>query len=83
MYTYGKQRTISETIKEWVKIDNEIRVLQQQQLIRKKEKKAISDSLIDVMKKNEIDCFDINDEQIIYNKKKRKKPYKKKKIKKK
>jgi hypothetical protein len=67
-----------KTIKEWVKIDNEIRVLQQQQLIRKKEKKAISDSLIDVMKKNEIDCFDINDGQIIYNKKNVKKPITKK-----
>jgi hypothetical protein len=67
-----------KTIKEWVKIDNEIRTLQQQQLIRKKEKKIISDSLIDVMKKNEIDCFDINDGQIIYNKKNVKKPLTKK-----
>jgi hypothetical protein len=67
-----------KTIKEWVKIDNEIRTLQQQQLIRKKEKKIISDSLIEVMKKNEIDCFDINDGQIIYNKKNVKKPLTKK-----
>lgn len=67
-----------KTIKEWVKIDNEIRTLQQQQSIRKKEKKAISDSLIEVMKKNEIDCFDINDGQIIYNKKNVKKPITKK-----
>jgi hypothetical protein len=67
-----------KTIKEWVKIDNEIRTLQQQQLMRKKEKKTISDSLIDVMKKNEIDCFDINDGQIIYNKKNVKKPITKK-----
>jgi hypothetical protein len=67
-----------KTIKEWVKIDNEIRTLQKQQLIRKKEKKTISDSLIEVMKKNEIDCFDINDGQIIYNKKNVKKPITKK-----
>jgi hypothetical protein len=67
-----------KTIKEWVKIDNEIRTLQQQQSIRKKEKKAISDLLIEVMKKNEIDCFDINDGQIIYNKKNVKKPLTKK-----
>jgi hypothetical protein len=67
-----------KTIKEWVKIDNEIRTLQQQQSIRKKEKKNISDSLIEVMKKNEIDCFDINDGQIIYNKKNVKKPITKK-----
>lgn len=67
-----------KTIKEWVKIDNEIRTLQQQQSMRKKEKKTISDSLIGVMKKNEIDCFDINDGQIIYNKKNVKKPITKK-----
>lgn len=67
-----------KSIKEWVKIDNEIRILQQQQLVRKKEKKAISDSLIKVMKSNEIDCFDINDGQILYNKKSVKKPITKK-----
>jgi hypothetical protein len=67
-----------KSIKEWVKIDNEIRVLQQQQAKRKKEKKLISDSLIEVMKKNEIECFDINDGQIIYNKKNMKKPITKK-----
>jgi len=67
-----------KSIKEWVKIDNEIRVLQQQQAKRKKEKKLISDSLIEVMKKNEIECFDINDGQIIYNKKNVKKPITKK-----
>lgn len=67
-----------KNIKEWVKIDNEIRILQQQQAMRKKEKKSISDSLIEVMKKNEIDCFDINDGQIIYNKKNIKKPITKK-----
>jgi hypothetical protein len=67
-----------KTIKEWVKIDNEIRTLQEQQAIRKKEKKIISNLLIDVMKNNEIDCFDINDGQIIYNKKSVKKPLTKK-----
>lgn len=67
-----------KSIKDWVKIDNEIRVLQLEQTLRKKEKKIISDSLIDVMKKNEIECFDINDGQIIYNKKNVKKPITKK-----
>jgi hypothetical protein len=67
-----------KSIKEWVKIDNELRVLQQQQATRKKEKKLISDSLMEVMKKNEIECFDLNDGQIIYNKKNVKKPITKK-----
>jgi DNA-binding protein Fis len=67
-----------KTIREWVKIDNEIRALQKEQLIRKNKKKDISSVLIDIMKKNEIDCFDINDGQIIYNKKNVKKPITKK-----
>ena len=67
-----------KTIREWVKIDNEIRTLQKEQLNRKNDKKRLSSSLIDIMKKNEIDCFDINDGQIIYNKKNVKKPITKK-----
>lgn len=67
-----------KTIKEWVKIDNEIRELQKQQLTRKTEKKKISESLITIMRENEIDCFDINDGQILYNKKSIKKPITKK-----
>jgi hypothetical protein len=68
-----KQQLI-DTIKKWVKIDNEIRLLQKEQNNRKKEKKNISNELITVMKNNEIDCFDINDGQIIYSKKSVKKP---------
>ena len=67
-----------KTIKEWVKIDNEIRELQKQQTIRKTEKKKTSELLIKIMRENEIDCFDINDGQIIYNKKSVKKPITKK-----
>jgi hypothetical protein len=68
-----KQQLI-DTIKKWVKIDNEIRLLQKEQNNRKKEKKNISNELITVMKNNEIDCFDINDGQIMYSKKSVKKP---------
>lgn len=67
-----------KTIKEWVKIDNELKTLQQEQLKRKNEKKNISKELIEVMKKNNIDCFDINSGQIVYNKQNIKKPITKK-----
>jgi hypothetical protein len=67
-----------KTIREWVKLDNDIRKLQKEQLSRKNEKKALSQSLIDIMKRNEIDCFDINDGQICYTKKNVKKPITKK-----
>jgi hypothetical protein len=61
-------------IKEWVKIDNEIRTLQKELNKRKTEKKRISTELMEVMRANEIDCFDINDGQIMYSKKNVKKP---------
>jgi hypothetical protein len=67
-------------IKQWVKIDNEIRTLQNEQVKRKKEKKTISNDLIEVMKKNQIDCFDIKDGQLVYNKKNVKKPITKKEL---
>ena len=63
-----------QTIKNWVKIDNEIRSLQKELTIRKKEKKKISATLMECMRNNEIDCFDIKDGQIMYTKKNVKKP---------
>ena len=67
-----------KTVKEWVKIDNEMRELQKALVSRKNEKKKISVSLMDVMHKNEIDCFDLKDGQIAYSKKNVKKPITKK-----
>ena len=66
------------SIKEWVKLDNEIRTLQKEQLYRKKEKEKWSEKLIAVMKQNEIDCFDLKDGNIQYMKKNVKKPITKK-----
>ena len=65
-------------IKEWVKLDNEMRQLQSEMLSRKKEKAKMSTQLIDVMKQNEIDCFDLKDGQLLYTKKNVKKPITKK-----
>lgn len=67
-----------KTIKEWVKIDNEIRAFQKEVRKKQDEKKKISKDLMDVMVKNEIDCFDIKDGQILYSKKNKKKPITKK-----
>ncbi len=72
-----KEELVS-AIKMWVKLDNEIRSLQKEVLKRNNEKKKISANLIDVMKKHEIDCFDIKDGKIMYNKKTVKKPMTKK-----
>jgi len=63
-----------QIIKQWVKLDNETRVIQKELKLRKTEKQKISAALIETMRKNEIDCFDIKDGQIIYSKKNVKKP---------
>jgi hypothetical protein len=61
-------------IKKWLHNDNEIRALQKEILKRKTEKKKLSNELMDIMKNHEIDCFTINDGEIVYNKKNVKKP---------
>ena len=71
----------SETInniREWVKIDNEMRALKQEISNRKKKKDQISNSLIDTMKQNEIDSVNINNGKIEFTKRKTKKPISKK-----
>ena len=67
-----------KAIRDWVRLDNEIRLLQKEESKRKNAKKSLSNTLMEVMKLNEIDCFDINDGQILYNKKNVKKPITKK-----
>ena len=66
------------TIKEWVEIDNKMRDLAKQQKILRESKKDITKSLVDTMKSNEIDCFDLNDGQLIYSETKTKAPLNKK-----
>jgi len=62
------------TIRSWVKLDNDIKKLQKEQNKMKNEKKILSNSLIEIMKKNEIDCFDINGGCLVYKQNKVKKP---------
>lgn len=68
-----KEALISN-IKEWVKLDNEISQFKKQIKERNDCKKKLTDNLIITMKKNEIDCFDINGGAIIYKQNKVKKP---------
>lgn len=73
----NKEKLI-ENIKEWVKMDNEIRELKKQEKIRKDKQKELSKTLMETMKENDIDEFDINQGKIIYKKKNVKKPITKK-----
>tara|TARA_E500000178_G_C16510823_1_gene525769 strand:+ start:27 stop:380 length:354 start_codon:yes stop_codon:yes gene_type:complete len=61
-------------VKNWVAIDNEIIKYKSQIRELNKQKKTLTHSLVDVMKRNEIECFDLNDGAIFYKKSVVKKP---------
>lgn len=67
-----------KNVRNWVKLDNEIRALKKEENNRKKEKKDINNRLIELMRDAEIDCIDIKDGQLCYSKKNVKKPITKK-----
>jgi len=61
-------------IKEWIKFDNEISQLKAEIKDKNNKKKNLTENLVDTMKKNEIDCFDINGGALVYKQNKMKKP---------
>jgi hypothetical protein len=67
-----KEELISN-IKEWIKIDTEITKLKLEIKTKTNRKKTITESLVNVMKSNSIDCFDINGGALVYKQKKTKK----------
>tara|TARA_Y100000590_G_C15387400_1_gene888754 strand:- start:316 stop:669 length:354 start_codon:yes stop_codon:yes gene_type:complete len=67
-----------EMIKKWIENDNEIKLLQDAIKKKKDEKKQATDKLLEVMKDNEIDCFDIKNGKLLYSQRKTKKAVTKK-----
>jgi hypothetical protein len=65
---------LKQTVRDWVKLDNEIRTLNKEITTRRNDKKQISKRLIDVMRENKLDIFDLKDGQLMYVKKNKKKP---------
>jgi hypothetical protein len=61
-------------IKSWIEVDNSMRNLQKDMKTLKDNKKTLTDALVNVMKSNEIDVFDINDGKLVYAKTKVKAP---------
>jgi len=59
-------------IKEWIKIDSDIAKLKLDIKEKTTKKKVITETLVNVMKNNSIDCFDINGGALIYKQKKTK-----------
>jgi hypothetical protein len=61
-------------IKEWIKIDSDISQLKTDIKEKNNQKKKLTQDLVNVMKTNKIDCFDINGGALVYKKNKVKKP---------
>ena len=55
------------TIKEWVTLEKEMKALNREIKSRRQRKKELTSILIDTMRKNDIDCFDINDGRLVYS----------------
>jgi hypothetical protein len=72
------QEQVVQTIRDWVKIDNELLQLKREIATRKQQKKVLSDQLDSIMEKKDIDSFAINDGKIERKNKKTKKAISKK-----
>ena len=72
------KRELVENVKKWIGIDNDIKELQKVMREKRKEKKLYTQSLVEIMKTNDIDCFDINNGKILFCKNKVKQPINKK-----
>jgi|TARA_Y100000389_G_scaffold162595_1_gene165448 hypothetical protein len=61
-----------KNVKTWLDIDNQIRTLQKEIRDRRKLKKELTQSLVGIMKTQDIDALNVPDGQLIYNKTKSK-----------
>ena len=72
---------LKDYLRQWVRVENEISTLSAEIKKRKLLHQELSKSLLDVMRKNEIDCFDIANGRIVYSKTKARVPLNNKQIK--
>lgn len=65
-------------IREWIQLDNDIRELNKELRNRKKKQETVSKTILDIMRNNEIDEFNVAGGKLLYAKKTIKKPITKK-----
>lgn len=65
-------------IREWIQLDNDIRELNKELRNRKKKQESVSKTILDIMRNNEIDEFNVAGGKLLYAKKTVKKPITKK-----
>ena len=61
-----KKNDVITIIKQWMACDNKIKKMQSEMKLEKKSKKELYEQLINVMKENEIECFDTNSGKLAY-----------------
>jgi hypothetical protein len=77
--TKSEVSKLSELVKEWVQLDNDISQHQKRIRVLNAEKKELSKSLLECMKQSQIEQINLNgDESILYKKSVSKKPVNKK-----
>ena len=78
MYFIMSQDQLIENVKIWLTIDNDIKKLQKAIKDKRKEKKQLTDNLVDIMNQRDIDCMNTAQGQLIKTTKKVKAPLSKK-----
>ena len=63
----SKER-LAYNIKGWIQTDKHLKNLQKEMKELKEHKVKYTDTLVEIMKTNDIDCFDISEGKIIYTK---------------
>jgi hypothetical protein len=71
-YYIMEKEELVDNIKQWISLDEEIKNLQKQLKEKRIEKKQNTETLVRIMRENEIDCFDLDSQgnKLIYTKQK-------------
>ncbi len=77
IYMTDKNELVNN-VKNWINIDNDIKELQKVIKEKRKEKKVYTEKLVDIMKSNDIDCFDMKSGKLVYSRRTVKAPLSKK-----
>ncbi len=65
MDTRRDREHLIDNVKKWIDLDEELKTLRKKARQLREEKKDLTSSLVSIMKNNDIDCFDVNDGQLI------------------
>lgn len=64
------RETLIETIKEWIEVEKEVKELTSILKDRRQRKRNLTAVLVEIMKNNDIDEFDVNSGKLVYTKNK-------------